>query len=139
MAGWASTGSTQGAGEMLVACITTGSTSANITQVSLEKLERGITSSRGSRASAQLSTSVNCGPWSVSRHGQMVPEPRLDFLPSLMCCDLATAKFWERKSSPDSLSPRRPNSSVEELRRLRVCGGLCLGSLKPHGRRSVKS
>jgi hypothetical protein len=58
-----------------------------VTQVTLGKLVCGITTWRGTRASAQQSTWINCGHWSASRHGSMRQKTRLELLPSLMLFD----------------------------------------------------
>ena len=87
----------------------------SVTQVTQGKLVWGMTTWRGIRASAQLSTWINCGCWSASRHGSMQLKPSLELLPSLLC-DQATMEFWRRESSQSNLSSRGPHSSAEVLK-----------------------
>lgn len=83
---------------------------------------------KGKQSFRQLSTFTNGGPWSVSRHGKMLPETSPQLLLSLTWCDRAAAAFWGRESSP----PKQPVIAKATLfcrrakEKIKGVGGACV-------------
>ncbi|VFV25086.1 60s ribosomal protein l27a-like [Lynx pardinus] len=75
MAASVSTGSTQEAGVMLVACITTGSTLTNIIQVTLENKEKWVNAAKNKTGAAPIIDVVRLGYYKVLGKGKLPKQP----------------------------------------------------------------
>ena len=114
--------------------ITTGSALTNITRDTLGKLVWGITLKEEPELlpSRQPCQTVNVVSEKTWVNASKIKTGAL----SVKSSNQATTKFLGWESSQSSLLSWRPNSTAQELRRLRVCvRGLCPGSLKIQGGR----